>query len=75
MWKKCELHDGTGRLVVNVYLLIKYTTIGLRIPGYGAAEVYSPEELRHAETNPTCKIQRKLLLVTQIFETKIDLPK
>ena len=38
--------------------LIKYTTVGLRIPGYGAAEVFIDftEELRHAETNPTCEI-------------------
>ena len=38
--------------------LIKYTTIGLRIPGYGAAEVLIDfaEELRHAETDPTSKI-------------------
>ena len=36
----------------------KYTTIGLRISGYGAAEVHSPEELTHAETNPMCKIHR-----------------
>ena len=35
-------------------LLIKYMTIGLRISGYGAAEVYLTEELKHTETNPTC---------------------
>ena len=29
---------------------------GLCISRHEAAEVYSPEELRHAETNPTCKI-------------------
>ena len=36
----------------------KYTTIGLRISGYGTAEVVInfTEELRHTETNPTCKI-------------------
>ena len=30
----------------------------LRIPGYGAAEVFIDfsEELRHTETNPTCEI-------------------
>ena len=40
--------------------LIKYTTIGLRLSGYGAAEVYDDfaEELRHAETDPTCKIHK-----------------
>ena len=33
-----------------------YTTIGLRISGYGAAEVFNDftEELRHTETNPMC---------------------
>ena len=36
----------------------KYTTIGLRISGYGAAEVFIDfsEELRHTETNPMCSI-------------------
>ena len=39
-------------------LIIKYTTLGLRIPGFGAAEVFIDftEELRHAETDPMCKI-------------------
>ena len=38
--------------------LIKFTTIGLRLSGYGAAEVVInfTEELRHTETDPTCKI-------------------
>ena len=37
---------------------IEYTTIGLRLSGHGAAEVVVnlTEELRHAETNPTCEI-------------------
>ena len=32
----------------------------LRVPGYGAAEVFInfTEELRHAETNPTCEIRQ-----------------
>ena len=30
--------------------------LGLRISGHDAAEVYSPEGHRHAETNPTCEI-------------------
>ena len=36
----------------------EYTTIGLRISGYGAAEVFIDfaEELKHTETNPMCKI-------------------
>ena len=33
------------------------TTIGLRISGHDAAEVYSPEEHRHAEADPACKVQ------------------
>ena len=38
--------------------IIECTTIGLRISGHGAAEVVInlAEELRRAETNPTCKI-------------------
>ena len=38
--------------------LIEYTTIGLRIPGYGAAEVFIDlaEELKHTEANPMCSI-------------------
>ena len=40
--------------------LIKYTTIGLRLSGYGAAEVFIDfaEELRHTETDPTCKFTK-----------------
>ena len=34
------------------------TTIGLRISGHEAAEVYSPEGHRHAETNPTCEVHK-----------------
>ena len=36
----------------------KYTTIGLRISGYGAAEVFIDfaEELKHTEANPMCSI-------------------
>ena len=36
--------------------IIERTTIGLCISRHEAAEVYSLEELRHAETNPTCEI-------------------
>ena len=37
-----------------------YTTIGLRISRYGAAEVYNDfsEELKHTETNPMCSIHK-----------------
>ena len=57
MLKKDEHHERTGRPVVS-RSLIKYTTIGLRIPGYGAAEVFIDftEELRHMETDPMCTI-------------------
>ena len=53
--------------------IIECTTIGLHLSGHGAAEVVVnlTEELRHAETNPTCKNSRKLLHVTIKFETKI----
>ena len=39
-----------------VPMLKKYTTIGLRISRYGAAEVFIhfAEELTHTETNPMC---------------------
>ena len=39
----------------------KYTTIGLRISGYGAAEVFIDfaEELKHTETNPMCSIHKR----------------
>ena len=55
MLKKHESYDRTGTRCVQ---LIKYTTIGLRISRYGAAEVFIDlaEELRHAETDPLSKI-------------------
>ena len=38
----------------------EYTTIGLRLSGYGAAKVFNDftEELRHTETGPMCKIRK-----------------
>ena len=36
----------------------RFSTIGLRISGHDAAEVYSPEGHRHAEANPTCEIHK-----------------
>ena len=41
-----------------VAMLKKYTTIGLRISGYGAADVFIDfaEELNHTESNPMCSI-------------------
>ena len=62
-WQKCSGHveeawaiwlNGETRCI----RLIKYTTVGLRIPGYGAAKVFNDftEELRHTETDPMCKI-------------------
>ena len=61
--------------------IIEYTTIGLRLSGHGAAEVdlNLTEELRHAETNPTCKIHEGYLHVTLNSRPKsfarIDLPR
>ena len=63
-WQKCsgyveeewaELQNGETRCFRS---LIKCTTIGLRIPGYGAAEVFIDftAELKHTETNAMCKI-------------------
>ena len=59
MLKKNE-HPPKNRATCCECLLIKYTTIGLRIPGYGAAEVFIDftEELRHTETDPMCKIHK-----------------
>ena len=65
-----ESHDRSGQPVVErdtrhelkhrpvSVQFIEYTTIGLRISGHGAAEVdlNFTEELRHADTNPTCEI-------------------
>ena len=55
MLKWNERHQRTGRPVLG-RLLIKNTTLGLRISGYGAAEVFIDfaEELKHTETNPMC---------------------
>ena len=47
-----------NRMVKNCSGYIEeYTTIGLRISGYGAAEVFIDltEELYHIEANPMCK--------------------
>ena len=51
--------------------IIDRTTIGLRMSRHEAAEVSSTEELRHAETNPTCGKSRQPLHATLKFETKI----
>ena len=55
--KRNEQPQRTGRPVLDAY---KYTTIGLRISGYGAAEVFIDfaEELKQTETNPMCKIHK-----------------
>ena len=47
-WQKCS---GNGE---------KYTTIVLRISGFGAAEVFIDfeQELKHTETNPMCLIHK-----------------
>ena len=53
--------------------LIKYTTIVLRLSGYGPAEVFInfTEELRHAETIPTCKIHESCCTSRKKIEAKI----
>ena len=52
-WSRRSLFSGRAQTC----RFIKYTTIGLRIPGYGAAEVFIEftEELRQTETDPMCK--------------------
>ena len=47
---------------------VEYTTIGLRLSGRGAAEVVVnlTEELRHAETNPMCKLTKAIARYTKI---------
>ena len=40
--------------------IIQRTAIGLCTARHEAAEVYLTEELRHAETNPTCEIHTKI---------------
>ena len=72
MLKKNESHHRTRRPVV-ICVLIKYMTIGLRIPGYGAAKVFIDftEELRHMETDPMCKTQESRCTSHSILETKI----
>ena len=72
MLKKHESYDRTERPVVDGSS--NYTTIGLHIPGCGAAEVFIidfTEELKHTEANPTCKIHESRWHVTHTFETKI----
>ena len=48
----------TGRPVLDAYSSSTRQLIGLRIPGYGSAEVFIDftEELKHTETNPMCSI-------------------
>ena len=48
--------------------IIEYTTVGLRLSRHGAADVdlNLTEELRHAETNPTCKIHKAIARHTKI---------
>ena len=51
--------------------IIEYTTIGLRLSGHGAAEAHLTEELRHAESSPTCKSHESYCTSHSKFETKI----
>ena len=59
---KNSLAKGLERMVPNVQwpMLKKYTTIGLRISRYGAAEVFIDftEELKHTEASPMYKIHK-----------------
>ena len=87
MLKKNDSHENVRQLVVNLgkshdrsgrpdenrdhESIIERTTIGLCLSRHEAADVYSPEEPRHAETNSTCKKSRRLFHVTLKFETKI----
>ena len=65
-WQKCngyveeEWASSQNRETCFGCVLINYTTIGLRVPGYEAAEVFIDftEELRHTETDPMCKIHK-----------------
>ena len=54
--------DTHHELKTRTYWLsiIKRTTFGLRLSRHEAAEVYSTEDLRHAETNPTCACHTKI---------------
>ena len=69
MLKKNDLHESIRQLVVNrnkshersgrpdvKHDTCHELTIGLCLSRHEAAEVYLTEELRHAETNPTCEI-------------------
>ena len=54
-----NLAKGPKIMVTKVQWYVEnYTTIGLRISRYGAAEVFIDltEELKHTETNTTCEI-------------------
>ena len=84
MLKKHELYDRTEKPVVCrdtrhehhgpvVFNSSNTRQLGLRLSGYGAAEVFInfTEELRHAETNPTCKIHESYCTSRIKFDTKI----
>ena len=49
-----------GRILLRALHVEKYTTIGLRISGYGAAEVYNDfaAELKRTEANPMCSMHK-----------------
>ena len=71
MVKKHGLFDRTGRPVV--YDSSNTRQLGLRIPGYGAAEVFHDfaEELKHTESQSDVKNSRKPCYVMLTFETNI----
>ena len=71
MLKENEQNYRTGRPRC-ISLFIKYTTIGMRIPGYGAAEVfiYFTEELRHTENRSDVFDSLKPCYVMLTFENQ-----
>ena len=60
MLKKNEYHDRIGRDPLYTITHQTHDNWGCERRGYGAAEVFIDftEELRHAETDPTCKIHK-----------------
>ena len=71
---KNSLAKGLKRMVTKCSgYTEKYTTIGLRSSGYGAAEVFIDfaEELKHTEANSMCSFTKKSSYVMLTFETKI----
>ena len=75
IWRKCSYahrqvdEQPSKRAKKNgdksaVAMLKIYTTIGLRISRYGAAEIFIDfaEELKHTEANPMCSIHQSRVM-------------